>query len=139
MQMSRQEYEKPRPTIQEKLANPDLLTCLRCGWSWWLRGGGPNQDPMPVCCPKWQTGDWDEPRKHYVCVHCRRFGDARDCLHCAQLRRRAVEEAEDQGRRCCPRCRRFGPVPNCRACDWMNDPAPANGQPGPAPAGDGAR
>jgi DNA-directed RNA polymerase subunit RPC12/RpoP len=127
------DYNQNPPTIQEILADPGLLTCLRCGWAWWRR-----QDDLPVQCPHCKSGSWSMPRKHYVCPHCRRFGGAKDCLHCAQLRRRAVEDAEGQGRLCCPRCRRFGPVPNCRACDWLNDPAPANEPVGSAPAGDGA-
>jgi hypothetical protein len=137
MHMSWKEYcNHKHPTIVEHLTNPAVLTCLRCGWAWYFRGAGPEGEDAPVCCPHCKSAYWNEPRKHYVCINCRRLGDARDCAHCAQLRSRAVAQIEAGGKRVCPRCRKYGPVPNCRACAWMNDPAPANEPVGSAPAGD---
>jgi hypothetical protein len=139
MFMSIEEYDKyRRPTIAETLANPHLLNCLRCGWFWLLRGAGPDGEDMPVCCPHCKSGFWDRPRKHYLCINCRRFGAARDCQHCAQIRAKAVAEVEAQGKRVCPRCKKYGPVPKCRSCDWLNGPAPVNEQAGSALAEDEA-
>jgi hypothetical protein len=105
MSMSIAEYEKYKPpTIAEMLAHPHWLGCLRCGWAWWLRGAGENHDEMPTCCPKCKSAYWNEPRKKYVCVYCRRRGDARDCQRCQQLRDQAVAEIEATGRLVCPRC-----------------------------------
>jgi hypothetical protein len=134
MDMTIAEFEKHKPpTIQEMLsrASPHILGCLRCGWTWHLRGAGPDNDRLPGSCPKCKSAYWNEPRKCYRCTNCRRRGDARDCAHCGLLRSRAVEEIEAAGRLVCPRCKRYGPVPGCRDCEWLNppvnEPTSANG------------